>query len=200
MKISSEDKATLIIDLIDQDMTIEEMALKCGYTGKSAKDSFKKFVRTREDFKEVQEKLDKLVILEIDQKKRSSLTKYDRSNTNLEQVEEIQKMKAFFTHFQEDYKNLKNKVEDLESLEKKFKSLEGKLDGIVAKPPKGDIEGLHIPDEYKKTTETEVDRVTYRINKDVREKFDIFCQEHKLNYKKTSILSYALDEFMKRYK
>lgn len=200
MKLLSEEKEALIRDLIDQDITIEDMALKCGYTGKSAKDSFKKFVRGRDNFKEVQEKLKKLVILENDRKKGTSLTKYDRSNTNLEQVEEIEKMKAFFTHFQEDYKNLKNKVEDLESLENKFKNLEGKLEGIVTNPPTADLEGLHIPDEYKKTTETEVDRVTYRINKDVREKFDTFCQEHKLNYKKTSILSYALDEFMKRYK
>ena len=184
-ELSKEEKITLISDLSNQGLNLKEIALKIGYTGRDHKRNLKKFMERQQELKEV---LEKLVILEDSDKSKVSLTKYDKSNTNIAAMEEIQKMKEFFQNFQADYTGLKSKVNILEK----------KLDGVTKVSQKYDVEGLHIPNEYITTSEEEVDRVTYRINKDVREKFDKFCNIHK-QYKKTSILSYALDEFIKRY-
>ena len=59
------------------------------------------------------------------------------------------------------------------------------------------INHLLIPDEYLQIADIKVKSI--RISEDVETKFNEFCGEFK-QYSKTSMLNYALIEFMEKYK
>ena len=59
------------------------------------------------------------------------------------------------------------------------------------------INHLLIPDEYLQIVDIKVKSI--RISEDVETKFNKFCNEFK-QYSKTSMLNYALIEFMEKYK
>ena len=59
------------------------------------------------------------------------------------------------------------------------------------------INHLLIPDEYLQIADIKVKSI--RISEDVEKKFNEFCDKFK-QYSKTSMLNYALIEFMEKYK
>jgi hypothetical protein len=59
------------------------------------------------------------------------------------------------------------------------------------------INHLLIPDEFLQIADIKVKSI--RISEDVEKKFNEFCGEFK-QYSKTSMLNYALIEFMEKYK
>lgn len=89
------------------------------------------------------------------------------------------------------------KMKALESLINHSDELLNLLNGKSKVQTENVINHLIIPDEFLQIADIKVKSI--RISEDVEKKFNEFCGEFK-QYSKTSMLNYALIEFMEKYK
>lgn len=152
----------------------------------------KTVTRIREDL-HLGEKTLQRIIKESGYKYNQKLKRYVKQHTDVIQSKEYDKDNTNIIphNFKEDLIEIINMKEDLREIIKNFKEGYDKEHTSVIEVISDEGIKINLPD-------AEIVRSTVRINKEVLDRWNSFCDKHK-EFSKTNLLSSAMDEYINKY-
>ncbi len=150
-------------------------------------------IRIREDLK-IGEKALQRIIKDSGYKYNQKLKRYDKQHTHVIQFEEYDKGNTHVipNNIKDDLLEIIQMKDDLKELIKNYKERYDKGDTQVIEVVEDKGIKINLP-------ESEIVRSTFRVNKNILDRWNAFCEEHK-EFSKTNLLSSSLLEYMEKYK
>lgn len=150
-------------------------------------------IRIREDLN-IGEKALQRLIKQSGYKFNQKLKRYDKQHTNVMQVNGYDKdiINVIPYDLKDDLIEIIQMKDDLKDLIKNYKEGYDRDHTQVIEIIEEKGIKINLPD-------SEIIRTTVRVNKEILEKWNSFCEEHK-EFSKTNLLSSSLLEYMEKYK
>lgn len=150
-------------------------------------------IRIREDLN-IGEKALQRIIKQSGYKYNQKLKKYEKQHTDIIHTKEYDKgnINVIPNNIKDDLLEIIQMKDDLKELIKNYK--EGYDKGVTQVIEVVEDKGIKI-----NLPESEIVRSTFRVNKNILDRWNTFCEEHK-EFSKTNLLSSSLLEYMEKYK
>lgn len=150
-------------------------------------------IRIREDLN-IGEKALQRIIKQSGYKYNQKLKKYEKQHTDIIHTNEYDKgnINVIPNNIKDDLIEIIQMKDDLKELIKSCKEGYDKEHTQVIEIVKNDGIKINLPD-------SEIVRSTFRVNKEVLERWNLFCEDNK-EFSKTNLLSSSLLEYMDKYR
>lgn len=150
-------------------------------------------IRIRKDLN-IGEKALQRIIKQSGYKYNQKLKKYEKQHTDIIHTKEYDKgnINVIPNNIKDDLIEIIQMKDDLKEIIKNYKDGYDKEHTKVIEIFKNDGIMINLPD-------SEIVRSTFRVNKEVLERWNLFCEDNK-EFSKTNLLSSSLLEYMDKYR